>query len=270
MLYSVIFLILFVVEFCSGKFHIPSTGDHYSKMKQKMIAATKNHIRSEVAHIQALEELKAEMVHEEAGSTGSFVQMVIYREASCKNIDSITFFRYGVCTRSAESGLYTILTVSASATGYNVVQNFYSDSMCMTQIHTETFGGSVGCMDGESYSFANKVPRKFAKRPGFWVSSYANQNQCPGNILTDANTASYYLFNLCYTDGGNDFMFKSCTGPTDSRVTGMLFSSTDGSCTGTTTTFSLDNSDEYTCNEVDTTEGPYGGYLNFRCKLRFQ
>ncbi len=90
------------------------------------------------------------------------------------------------------------------------------------------------------------VPRKFAKRPGVWFNLYSNQNQCPIHIFPRTNTATYVLFDVCIPDDepdGSDTVMKSCSGPTNTNVVGVAFSSKNGSCSGTTQQFTAHPTD---------------------------
>jgi hypothetical protein len=198
MLYSILFITFFLVGFSAADFSV-SFGNQFAKFKETAKKAGKANIRSEVAAAPAVQELASEMVHEEAGVTGNFIQYITYFELNCKNIANINYFPYNSCFPSSEGdGKYTKLSVVESSNDYYVYQNYYTDSTCMTQSDIDYMAlPKNGCFYGTSSSLVNKVPRKFAKRPGVWFNLYSNQNQCPTNILPDANTATYVLYNVC-------------------------------------------------------------------------
>jgi hypothetical protein len=280
MMFSTIFLASLVgMLFCTvdGKKNSVRKLHFYNEEKNVPLAvslAAPNHLRQETISLESSNNyVKMKGFLEDAAYSG------MNADGKCVHPQFKFITALNVCGAASDTivpapGPYYMYTIYADPTGntYYYYDQYFSDSTCTMSVTPLTYVGSnyiAICNEFNELYFARDEPMNPATdNLGYTILTYDTSSNCMTNSYQNGLLeAQYGKLNVCLqvsetsTDPtAGDIEFTSCS-PTTGLVT-TTYSSTDGTCTGTSTSTTLSPSNA--CLTADA-GWYYTGYTNFGC-----
>jgi hypothetical protein len=251
-----IFVLLAIGVFASAqKRAIPVLKHHSTKFSKK---ATGN-LRRDA-------KLKVDL--QEYVSVSGYFEAVIYGKDTCVHPEFKELYPVQMCALSVENpGLYSMAWVYSvpNFNYYDIYQQEYHDSACTQPANDPYFIDWFDILICTDYSLDHMIDLPLNPRQdnlGITMMTFNSQQNCMNNNFKEGSLESYYArLSTCYQSDTGDIKFPSCN--TDGSLNMKTFTSTDGSCTGTSTLTSYTHSCDD--NGMTTINGFVYGWMNFNC-----
>jgi hypothetical protein len=254
---------------CGGKVTpevLVRIANHYSAGKDLFFApvpSSKNHLRTTTTTEANLASSSSYNVIKVNG----YFEAVKYKKTACSYPLSKDLILLNTCGPAINDGAYVSYKIMADMTQthlYYATQYFFSDSECQNGVGVAYYEVPILKCYKNSLAHVIKEPLnpKTDNLNGFAIGVFDTQANCqsassPEGLLE----AEYFRLQQCYQDYDGDRIFNSCQSNT---LTVTTFTSTDGSCTGSSTVDTVLPSQM--CANPSWDLSAFSGWLNFVCE----
>jgi hypothetical protein len=192
-------------------------------------------------------------------------ETVTYNRNDCTRPWYKDIYVLNTCGWSAAYNAYVIAKVVADTVYryYTTTIYIYDSNGCDNLTSQYVNYASILLCNSKNYNHVIDGPLNPWKDNlgGFALGIFNSQTNCQEQNVDGLLEAGYQKLNHCWGSVEGDFMYTSCSAQT---LVKNVYSSTDGSCTGTVNTYYMQQSDM--CQAPDASLSVFGGYYTWVCE----